>query len=149
MIPGETAIASNEIGILNLDTNGNVKCSGQQVKMGNSITNDVVELIQTRIIIREINFKELSADIEALEDHIFLPKNCRWKAGACKTGFTTYIWKLTRNQCPYRSNKKLSLRSIEDTKYSIDKRQQVVLKRKNMVTSDARMPKHDVIRYRI
>ena len=44
-VPGETIIASNEIGILNLNANGNVKCAGQQVKIGNSISNDVVELI--------------------------------------------------------------------------------------------------------
>ena len=139
-VPGETIIASNEIGILNMDTNGNQKCAGQQVKIGNSISNDVVELVQSRIIIREIKFKELSSDIEALEDHIFLPENCRWTAESCQTGTKTYVWKLNKNQCPYKLNKKLNLKPIKNTKFQVDETQQVVLQRKNMVSTDNRCP---------
>ena len=92
--PGETIISSNEIGLLNMDTNGNVKCAGQQVKLGNPRSKDVVELVQTRILVTKIYFKKLSLDIEVIEDHIFLPTSCRWKSESCKTGTRTYIWKL-------------------------------------------------------
>ena len=42
-----------------MDMDGKIKCAGQQAKIGNSITNDVVEMVQTRIIITKLNYKNV------------------------------------------------------------------------------------------
>ena len=50
------------------------------------------------------------------------------------------MWKLNQSQCQYRLNKKLSLKPIKNTKFQVDENQQVVLQRKNMVSTDNRCP---------
>ena len=141
MVPGETIISGTDIGILSLDTNGNVKCAGQQAKIGNSISEDTVEMVQTRIIITKMNYKNLGDEIEVIEDHNILPSTCRWTSQFCKTDKKTYLWKLMKNRCPLKLNKKLSLAVIEGTgDYLVDVKEQVVLKKQQLVNSDPRCP---------
>ena len=100
IIPGETIISGTEIGILSLDANGNVKCAGQQAKIGNSISEDTVEMVQTHIIITKMNYRNMGDEIEVIEDLTVLPSTCRLVSQCCKTGQKTYLWKLMGNRWP-------------------------------------------------
>ena len=141
VIPGDTIINGTEIGILSLDTNGNVKCAGQQAKIGNSISEDTVEMVQTRIIITKMNYRNMGDEIEVIEDHTVLPSTCRWTSQFCKTGQKTYLWKLMADRCPFKLNKMLNLAPIKGTgDYLVDIKEQVVLRKQQLVNSDPRCP---------
>ena len=54
--------------------------------------NDIVEMVQTRIIITRLNYKNVEDKVQVLEDQLILPISCWWWGGYCKTSQNNYIW---------------------------------------------------------
>ena len=139
IVPGETIVAGSEIGAISL-TNGKLSCKGQTVKVGNQITDDVIELVQTRVVIRDINVKSTKGLIEIEEDHVILPSHCRFDSMYCKIPAATYIWNLPNNRCELKVNKRLTMTQIGSTGYHVDENEEVVLKKGSLVSSIAGCP---------
>ena len=132
-IPGETIISGDDVGIVSIDHQKAV-CQGQQIKMKGNILSDVVEMSQTRIQVKKIDIKGINNLVEVEQDHLILPSNCLFERNFCKTSTTTYIWDTPKNVCPLKINKKLELHPIKGTDYLVDPKEQVVLKKKNLVS---------------
>ena len=139
VVPGETIVSGAEIGTINL-TNGKLICKGQTAKVGNDVVDDTIELMQTRVIIREITVKSIKRMLEIEEDHLILPAHCAFENLYCKIPTATYIWSTPANRCPLKVNKKLAMSRIGTTGYLVDEKEEVVLKKKNLVSSVARCP---------
>ena len=142
-IPGQTIVTGSDIGIIAIDRN-KVTCTGQTIKLLNSVLSDTVELTQTRIVIREVNVKKTGHVLEILEDHILLNRPCVFSRGYCKTSERTYIWNELYNKCPLKITKVLQLTPITGTKYLVDKDEQVVLKKGSLVSSVENCPVDDL-----
>ena len=139
IVPGETIVAGSEIGAISL-TNGKLACKGQQVKVGNQIADDVIELVQTRVLIKAINVKSTKQMIEIEEDHVILPSHCAFDSLYCKIPEATYIWNLPPNRCKLKVNKRLNMKPIGSTNYHIDEKEEVVLKKGALVSSIPNCP---------
>ena len=138
-IPGETIVTGAEVGAITLD-NGKLSCKGQTAKIGNSVVDDTIELVQTRVIVREITVKSVKKILEVEEDHLILPSHCSFDNLYCKTSLSTYIWTSPTNRCPLKVNKKLQMTRIGTTGYLVDEQEEVVLKKGSMVSSVAQCP---------
>ena len=134
VVPGETIVSGSEIGTITL-TNGKLACKGQTVKVGNQVTDDVIELVQTRVIIREVKVKSTKQLIEIEEDHVILPSHCAFDSLYCKIPEATYVWNLPSNRCKLKINKQLSMTQIGNTPYLVDEKEEVVLKKGSLVSS--------------
>ena len=64
-IPGQTIVTGFAVGIIAIDRN-KVTCTGQTIKLLNSVMSDMVELTQTRIVIRQVNVKRMGHVLEVL-----------------------------------------------------------------------------------
>ena len=143
IIPGQTIVTGSDVGIIAIDHN-KVTCTGQTIKLLNSVMSDTVELTQTRIVIKQVNVKRTGHVLEVLEDHILLNRPCIFSRGYCKTSERTYIWNELSNKCPLKITKVLQLTPITGTEYLVDKDEQVVLKKGSLVSSVENCPVDDL-----
>ena len=144
-VPGETVIPDEDIGILKLD-NGKVECRGQSRVIDNTMVDNIVELSQTRIIIRPITVKSVEDTTEILQDHLILPGKCHIKKGACKTEGKTYVWSPPKDLCPLKVTKTLKLLPIPETSFLLDDNEQVIIKKGNPIASPNKCPLVDIFR---
>ena len=92
----ETVFSVNERGVTHTESNGKVWCQGQQIKIGDTVIDDVLVLSQYRITLEKEEFLTHSQpqglrQVEALNDHVKLPKKCTADRHGCKTSSWTYI----------------------------------------------------------
>ena len=101
----ETIIKVNELGVTHTESNGKVWCKGQEMKLGETVLNDVLIMSQYRITLEKEEFLVATTNgqtlhqVEATFDHVKLPKSCRVGSGGCVTNEWTYIWDPAPMQC--------------------------------------------------
>ena len=101
----ETVFSVNERGVTHTESNGKVWCQGQQIKIGDTVIDDVLVLSQYRITLEKEEFLTHSQpqglrQVEALNDHVKLPKKCTADHHGCRTSSWTYIWNPAPIKCP-------------------------------------------------
>ena len=101
----ETVFSVNERGVVHTESSGKVWCQGQQVRIGDTVIDDVLILSQYRIILEKEEFLTHSQpkglrQVEALNDHVKLPKKCTADRHGCRTSSWTYIWNPAPIRCP-------------------------------------------------
>ena len=80
------------------ETSGKVWCKGQQLKIGEAVVNEVLVMSQYRIKLEKEEFLTIPSSsqtmhqVEALYDHVKLPKSCTPAAAGCVANDWTYIW---------------------------------------------------------
>ena len=144
-IPGETIISDEDVGILKLN-NGKVECQGQQQKIDNTMVADVLELSQTRIIVKQIKIKFEKGKTEVIEDHLILPTNCGMSKKSCQADGKVYIWDPPRAQCSLRYTKALVLKQIPGTEYLVDEDEQLTLLKQMPISSPDNCPLKEIFR---
>ena len=80
------------------ESSGKIWCQGQQLKIGDTVVNDVLLMSQYRIALEREEYLTSSTQaqtlhqVEATYDHVKLPKMCTAAAGGCVTRDWTYVW---------------------------------------------------------
>ena len=94
----ETVFSVNELGMTHTESSGKIWCQGQQLKIGDTVVNDVLVMSQYRIALEREEYLTSSTQaqtlhqVEATFDHVKLPKMCTAAAGGCVTRDWTYVW---------------------------------------------------------
>ena len=101
----ETVFSVNERGVTHTESSGKVWCQGQQIKIGDVVIDDVLVLSQYRITLETEEFLTHSQAqglrrVEALNDHVKLPRKCAADHHGCMTASWTYIWNPAPIKCP-------------------------------------------------
>ena len=102
----ETVFSVNELGMTHTESSGKIWCQGQQLKIGDTVVNDVLVMSQYRITLEKEEYLSSSPQaqtlhqVEATFDHVKLPKSCTASAGGCVTRDWTYIWDPAPIACP-------------------------------------------------
>ena len=102
----ETVFSVNELGMTHTESSGKIWCQGQQLKIGETVVNDVLVMSQYRITLEKEEYLSSSPQaqtlhqVEATFDHVKLPKSCTAAAGGCVTRDWTYIWDPAPITCP-------------------------------------------------
>lgn len=102
----ETVFSVNELGMTHTESSGKIWCQGQQLKIGDTVVNDVLVMSQYRITMEKEEYLSSSPQaqtlhqVEATFDHVKLPKSCTATAGGCVTRDWTYIWDPAPIACP-------------------------------------------------
>ena len=101
----ETILSVNELGVTHTETSGKVWCKGQEMKLEDTVINDVLIMSQYRITLEKEEFLTATTNgqtlhqVEATFDHVKLPKSCTAAAGGCVTNDWTYIWDPAPMRC--------------------------------------------------
>ena len=96
----ETVFSVNERGVTHTETSGKIWCKGQQVKIGEAVVDEVLVMSQYRIKLEKEEFLTASQNqVEALYDHVKLPKSCTPAAAGCVANDWTYIWNNEPMKC--------------------------------------------------
>ena len=85
----ETIIRVDTVGVLQ-EQNGKLTCTGQQARIGGQIIDDVLQITQYRIVIREESFTLKGDSVEVNSAHLSLP--CKTKTRSCVTAQGTFLW---------------------------------------------------------
>ena len=94
----ETVFSINDLGMTHTESSGKVWCKGQQMKIGDTVVNEVLVMSQYRIKLEKEEFITTSTQaqtlhqVEATFDHVKLPRTCTAAAGGCVTNDWTYTW---------------------------------------------------------
>ena len=135
---GETIISVSAHGLIH-DSDRKVACEGESLKVGNTIIDDVLELDQWRITIRQEEFRYNIGDagpgrIMTRFTHDLLPQKCGVSDGGCVTD-RTYIWDVPygRGLCQLVEVQQLKLTSINGGKELIDPDRRLVFRNEGMV----------------
>jgi len=102
----ETVFSVKELGMTHTESSGKIWCQGQQLKIGDTVVNDVLVMSQYRITLEKEEYLSSSPQaqtlhqVEATFDHVKLPKSCTATAGGCVTRDWTYIWDPAPIACP-------------------------------------------------
>ena len=102
----ETVFRVNELGMTHTESSGKIWCQGQQLKIGDTVVNDVLVMSQYRITLEKEEYLISSTQaqtlhqVEATFDHVKLPKSCTAAAGGCVTRDWTYVWDPAPMKCP-------------------------------------------------
>ena len=118
-IPGSSNVRPIELGAENIikvdslgtiHTDANVWCQGQQLKVGNAIVEDVLQLTQFRITITEEEYVVKQDRVEALSSHTRLPGYCAAALSGCESpSRDTFIWDVPDNTCEVQLVQEISL----------------------------------------
>ena len=94
----ETVFSVNEMGMTHTESNGKIWCQGQQMKIDDTVINDVLMMSQYRVVLEKEEYLITSTQaqtlhkVEATFDHVKLPRACTAEASGCVTNDWTYIW---------------------------------------------------------
>ena len=94
----ETVFSVNELGVTHTESSGKVWCKGQTMKLGDTVIDEVLVMSQYRIALEKEEFltnpspSQTVHQVEALFDHVKLPRSCTPAAGGCVANDWTYIW---------------------------------------------------------
>lgn len=120
----EVIFRVNERGTLHTSSTGKVSCQGQQIKIDDVVVGDVLILAQYRVTMEKEEYLTLSTQqvsmktVEALNDHVRLPKKCTATSGGCITNEWTYVWHADPIRCPLRKIQEASF--VEEDGYLVD-----------------------------
>ena len=95
----ENLIYSTPIGEFG-ESNHNIACEGQKVKIGGKIVESIVEMKQVKIILRKEKLRWKGKQGESQSEHVKLPRQCNIGDEGCETATRTYLWSLPENMCP-------------------------------------------------
>ena len=87
----ENVIYSNDRGAIIISDN-KISCRGQSMLFGKYIVNEVIQVSQYKIIIKEEKFIVKNRQVEAASEHLMLPDNCHVMKVGCQTLDRTYTW---------------------------------------------------------
>ena len=102
----ETVFSVSELGVTHTETNGKVWCEGQTLKIGDKVVDNVLVMSQYRVLLEKEEFlissngAQTLNQVEALYDHVILPRKCTRTAGGCSTASWTYFWNPEPARCP-------------------------------------------------
>ena len=107
VLGGTTLLSVTEHGVIH--TEGSVSCEGEKVKVDGNLVDQVLDLVQYKITLLPEDFIIVGGRMEAIGDHIRLPKKCEVSTGGCTTGSGTFIWDPVLNKCPLRRVQQVTL----------------------------------------
>jgi len=96
-IGAENIITIEELGTINIGDD-TVTCHGQSKRIGNHVINDVLQIAQWKITMKEERFR-VSKDLIETSDHLRLPPACNVNLFGCKLHDITYVWQPPKRGC--------------------------------------------------
>ena len=86
----ETVFSVSELGVIHVDDN-KITCEGETLKINDHIVKDVLKMAQYRVILDREEYLVEGKQVEAMTDHVRLPKGCTLEVRGCVTNEQTYI----------------------------------------------------------
>ncbi len=126
VIQDEVNIKSQDLGVLH-DGDDSVSCEGQQIKMGEHIINDALQMSQIKILLQRQKYTtDRKRRIEVTGEHLRLPTNCKLITGVCRTARKTFVWTPPGSKCELEQIRTVRLRQERD--YLVDDDNKILLK---------------------
>ena len=126
--PGSTQVVDLELGAENvfamnahgvLHDDHNVWCEGEQLRVGETVVEQVLELVQLKITITPEDFIVRGQEVEVVGPHIRLSKqNCGVNQRGCQTSRGTYVWDPPLLSCSLKMVRKVTLET--EGEYLVD-----------------------------
>ena len=107
VLGGTTLLSVTAHGVIHAE--GSVSCEGEKVRIGEELVDQVLDLIQYKITLLPETYIIVQGRMEAVGDHVRLPKKCEVNTGGCTTGSGTFIWDPILNKCPLRRVQQVAL----------------------------------------
>ena len=123
-IGSETVIYSNDRGTI-ITSDNKISCRGQSMRFGNHIVNDVIQISQYKILIKEEKFIIKDRRVEAASEHLMLPDGCRVGNVGCQTIDRTYTWFQPSEHCTLEKIRPVKMR--RENGYLIDEAHKILL----------------------
>jgi hypothetical protein len=119
--PGaETILSIEELGTINIGDN-TIECSGQSLRVNNYIIQDILQIAQYKVVIKEETFLVEPDDrVEVAADHLRLPLTCNVGMHGCKLHDLTYVWQAPLHRCPMEAVRTVSMTQEGDFLRSSD-----------------------------
>ena len=133
---GTTIITANTLGVIHPE--GTVSCEGQEMRFGDTIIEDVLELTQYKITLLEETFEVRGNRMESMTDHIRLPKDCTVERLGCLTDAGTYIWDPLIQKCHLRRVQTVNLQ--EEGFLMVDHTHKIVFELGGQITTPIGCP---------
>ena len=112
-------------------------CEGQQIKIGEHIINDALQMSQIKILLQTQKYTtNKEKQIEVTGEHLRLPPTCKLTARTCRTSQKTYIWTPPETKCELERIRTVRLRKARN--YLIDDDNKILLKPVGSVPSPSR-----------
>ena len=86
----ENKFAIEELGTINVGDNI-ITCHGQSKKIQGYVINDILQIAQYKVLIKEEKFLINDGQIETMS-HLRLPENCSINGAGCRLNSITYVW---------------------------------------------------------
>ena len=142
IIQDEVNIKSQDLGVLH-DGDNSVSCEGQEIRIGEHIIQDALQLSQYKILVQKQKYELKKGRIEVTGDHLRLPKTCKITSGTCRTASKTYTWTPPNSKCELEEIRKVKLRPVRE--YLVDDENKILLKPLGTVPAPSRCPTASLI----
>ena len=137
----ETIFSVTEKGLIH-DSSSGVTCKGEQMRIGQEIVDNILQMSQYKVTIREEELLAKGQEVEVLTDHTKL--SCPARRKGCITGEKTYYWENPVQACALEK-----IREIEvDTKgddYIVDHTNKIIFNKTGIQKSPSGCPIADLI----
>ena len=133
----ENVIYSNDRGAIIISDN-QVSCRGQSMRFGHHIVNEVIQVSQYKVIIREEKFIVKNQQVEAASEHLMLPDSCRVMNVGCQTIDKTFTWFQPPEHCSLEKIRVVNMN--HENGYLIDETHKILLNATQKVPSPRGCP---------
>ena len=133
----ENKFAIEELGTINIGDNS-VTCHGQSKKIWGYVINDVLQIAQYKVLIKEEKFLVNNGRIETIS-HLRLLKSCNININGCRLNSITYVWNSPWKKCSLEKIRDVNL--YQENGFLINQDLNILLKKGNRQPTPSGCPK--------
>ena len=127
-------IKSFDLGTIQANDDG-VSCRGQPERIGINIVNDILQVSQWKILVRQENFMAKDNRVETM-DHLRLP--CSMESQGCQTVTKTFVWVQPESKCSLEEVRTVDMHEVNG--YLVDEEHKIILKKGSFVPAPQGCP---------